>query len=402
MEKRSKIILVIFGVVVLAIVTTEIIRPKPINWRPSYTASDKVPFGCYVLYNELADLFPESEIKTIEESLYDVLVHRDTLDSFNYLMINDHIAMDEQETRQLLQFVADGNSAFLAATSVSYILADTLNLGFQSNYALQEDTVAVSLTHNRFRGSEYLYSRGLYSTHITRLDSSTTTILGYLKFERKNDLTQKVEETVKMPNFIMTQHGKGRFFIHTTPQAFTNYYLLNGNEEYVSRVFSYLNHTALYWDNYKKASRVIIDSPMRFVLNQTALRWTYYLTIAGLLLFVIFKGKREQRIIPVIPPNENSSVEFARTVGSLYYQNKNYTDLIQKKIRFLFAYIHERYYVDISEINQNTAELLAAKSGKAVTEIKILMDLILELKGKPVATEQDLIHLNNKIYAFTH
>jgi len=64
MDKRSKIILGVFCAVIIAIIVTEIVRPKPINWRPSYTASSKIPFGCYVLYNELNTLFQNHKMKT--------------------------------------------------------------------------------------------------------------------------------------------------------------------------------------------------------------------------------------------------------------------------------------------------------------------------------------------------
>ena len=78
MDRRSKIILIIFSVVLIGIIVTEIVRPKPINWSFSFTAEDKIPFGCYVLYEELPNLFPESDIDKVTESLYEVLVNRDT------------------------------------------------------------------------------------------------------------------------------------------------------------------------------------------------------------------------------------------------------------------------------------------------------------------------------------
>jgi len=145
---------------------------------------------------------------------------------------------------------------------------------------------------------------------------------------------------------------------------------------------------------------VVIDSPMRFVLNQTALKWTYYLTMVGLLLFVIFKAKREQRIIPVIKPLENSSVEFARTVGTLYHQNKDYTNLIQKKLNYFLAELRNRYFVDTSALNEKTIHQLAAKSGKSTEEVKKLIEFILYLKNKTQHTEQDTIELTKKITAF--
>ncbi|WP_350287062.1 DUF4350 domain-containing protein [uncultured Croceitalea sp.] len=400
MDKRSKIILGVFAVVLLGIIISEVTRPRPINWRPSYTADSTVPFGCYVLYNELSTLFSKSTIATVEESIYDVMTKRDTTASSNYLLINDNIPLDQQETNQLLDYVSKGNSVFIAASSFSYFLRDTLNIEIEYEYTLQEDTVMVDLTHQNFESNKFFYSRGVNKSHIVSLDTIHTTILGHIEFERTNELTGNVKEVVRQPNFIKTDFGKGSFFVNTTPEAFSNYYLLKGNEKYVSNAFSYLKDTNLYWDNYKKSGRVVITSPMRFVLNQSALKWSYYLTVVGLLLFVIFKAKREQRIIPVITPLENSSVEFAKTVGSLYHQNKDYTDLITKKLNYFLAHLRNRYYVDTAMLNEKTIQTLAAKSGKPITEVKILLEYILHLNNKTFHTEQELISLNKKITAF--
>ncbi|MDT0608553.1 DUF4350 domain-containing protein [Croceitalea rosinachiae] len=400
MDKRSKIILGLFAVVLLSIIITEITSPKPLNWRPSYTAADKIPFGCFVFYNELSQLFSESEITTVEESVYDVLVNSDSTKTSNYFFVNDNIDLDKQETNQLLKYAAQGNSVFIAASSFSYFLKDTLNIDIDYEYTLLEDTVTVDLTHKDFKEENFLFSRGINKAHFISVDTLNTTVLGHLKYEQKNELTGSVEEIVRKPNFIKTNFGKGQFFVNTTPQAFSNYYMLRGNEDYAAHTLSYLNNADLYWDNYKKAGRVVITSPMRFVLNQTALKWGYYLTMVGLLLFVIFKAKREQRIIPVINPLENSSVEFARTVGSLYHQNKDYTDLITKKLSYFLAFLRNRYYLDTSTLNEKTIQILAAKSGKSLEEVKKLIEYIIYLKNKAMHSEQNLIELNKKITAF--
>lgn len=400
MDKRSKIILGIFAVVLLSIIITEVTRPKPLNWRASYTAADKIPFGCFVFYSELSQLFSKSQITTVEESVYDVLVNSDSTKASNYFFVNDNIDLDKQETNQLLKYVARGNSVFIAASSFSYFLKDTLNIEIDYEYTLLEDTVSVDLTHKDFKNEIFLFSRGTNKAHITSIDTVNTTILGHLKYEQKNELTGTIEEVVRKPNFIKTNFGKGQFFVNTTPQAFSNYYMLRENEAYVAHTLSYLDNADLYWDNYKKAGRAVITSPMRFVLNQTALKWGYYLTIVGLLLFVIFKAKRQQRVIPVINPLENSSVEFARTVGSLYHQNKDYTDLISKKLSYFLAFLKNQYYLDTSTLNEKTIQTLAAKSGKKLEEVKKLIEYIAHLKNKVMHSEQDLVNLNKKITDF--
>ncbi|RDY58304.1 DUF4350 domain-containing protein [Flagellimonas nanhaiensis] len=401
MDRRSKIVIGIFVLAVLGIIITEIVRPKPLNWRPSYTSTDKIPFGCYVLYNELPSLFVNDTIKTIDKSVYDVLVETDTTLSSNYLFVNEFVDLDKQETNQLLDYVDRGNTVFISATGFGWELMDTLNINIASDYNLMEGTAVLSLTHKKFKQEEFKLSRGIFNSHFTSVDSTNTTILGHITYTKENYLEGQPNERVSRPNMIKTKFGKGSFIINTTPQAYSNYYMLTGNQDYVSHSFSYLpDEDLLYWDDYKKAGRVIIDSPMRFVLTQVSLKWAYYLTVIGILLFVFFRGKREQRIIPIIEPLKNSSVEFAQAVGSLYHQNKDYTDLVNKKLNYFMAYLRNRYYIDTSSLNEKTVQLLASKAGKSIKETKELIELILGLKNKKIHSEQDSIELNKKITAF--
>ncbi|NAY93177.1 DUF4350 domain-containing protein [Muricauda sp. JGD-17] len=401
MDRKSKIVIALFALVVIGIIITELVRPRPINWRPSYTAADKIPFGCYVLYNELPSLFKNESIETIDQSVYDVLVSRDTTMLSNYLLINEYIDLDRQETHQLLDYVSQGNSVFISSTGFGWELMDTLNISISSDYGLKEGTALLDLTNNKFRGQEFELSRGVFNSHFTSVDSTRTTILGHITYSKENLLESQPDEQVSKPNFIKTSFGKGNFYVHTTPQAYSNFYMLEGNHDYVTHTFSYLEDKGvLYWDNYKKSGRIIIDSPMRFVLTQSSLKWAYYLTVLGLLLFVLFRGKREQRIIPVIKPLENASVGFAQAVGSLYYQNRDYTDLINKKVNYFLAELRSKYHIDTNQLNERTIQILAAKAGKEVGETKALITFIMALKNKTSHSEEDSIELNKKITAF--
>ena len=400
MGKRSKIILGLLVAVLIGIIVTEIVRPRPINWSPSYTLASKIPFGCYVLYNELASIFPHNDIETVEENIYDVLVDRDTSTAANYILINDFIYLDEQETNQLLKFVDEGNQVFIATSNLTGKLADTLNITIEQRYDIKEDSTKASFTNAHFNEEAFYFERGVNPAYLTSIDTAKTEILGHIHVKSSTLLNNTPNEIKISPNFIKTSFGKGNFIINTLPIAYTNYYMLSDKIGYSSQSFAYLNDNTLIWDDYKKSGRKVITSPMRFVLNQPALKWSYYLTITGLLLFVIFKAKREQRIIPIIKPLENSSVEFAKTVGSLYHQKKDYTNLNHKKITYFLTHIRNRFYVNTTVLDEKLIAQLNAKAGKSIEETKDLIEFILSLKNKPIHSEQDAIVLAKKINTF--
>jgi hypothetical protein len=115
---------------------------------------------------------------------------------------------------------------------------------------------------------------------------------------------------------------------------------------------------------------------------------------------VLFKGKREQRIIPIIEPLKNSSVEFTRTVGSLYFQHSDFSNIIAKKITYFLEEIRSRYYLDTQDLSEDFIQKLAVKSSNNEDETRKLITFIKHLKGKSVHSEQDLIALNKKIDNF--
>ena len=135
-------------------------------------------------------------------------------------------------------------------------------------------------------------------------------------------------------------------------------------------------------------------------MSQPALRITWRLMLLGLLLYLIFKGKREQRIIPIIKKPENTTVEFAQSISSLYFQDGDSVDLVQKKITYFLDHIRNTYNIDTQEINSSFIEKLYNKSGKDKELIAKIVHLIIDFEKNQQADEQVLINLDKWIQTF--
>ena len=135
-------------------------------------------------------------------------------------------------------------------------------------------------------------------------------------------------------------------------------------------------------------------------MSQPALRITWRLMLLGLLLYLIFKGKREQRIIPIIKKPENTTVEFAQSISSLYFQDGNSVDLVRKKITYFLDHIRNTYNIDTQEINSSFIEKLYNKSGKDKELIAKIVHLIIDFEKNQQADEQALINLDKWIQTF--
>ncbi len=393
LDKRSKRVLWIFGIALLGIVITELVRPKPIDWRASYTYVDKIPFGGFVLFEEVSSLFKNAEIEKIDKDPYVFLTDSTYEQNSAYVFINDEVFFDNRQVDEILKYVENGNTVFVSSRSVSYILRDSLHIDSSANYNILEEEL-----HPKFfspslkQDSLPAFKKGVFKAYFVEIDTLKTTALGY--YDSKNP---KLEEL----NYVKVNYGKGKFLLHNLPEAFSNYYLLKDNEQYAANVLSYIDTDKIYWDEYLKSGRKVVTSPMRFILDQAPLTWAYYVLIGGLLIFVLFKGKRQQRVVEVIEPLENTSVEFTKTIGDLYFQHKDFSNIIAKKITYFLETLRSKYFLTTNDFTEDFIKKLALKSGNTFEKTQKLMHLIKHLKEKSVHSETDLLELNKKIEAFT-
>lgn len=392
LDKRSKKVLWIFGLALLLIVVTELVRPKPMDWRSSYTSFDKIPFGGFVLFEEAPSLFKNSDIKKVDKDPYIFLKDSTYSKKSAYIFINDEISLDKRQVDEILKYAERGNTVFMSSRSVGYILRDSLKLFTSTNYTILEEELHPELFSKVLKHDTVpRFKKRVFKSTFSKIDTLQTTVLGY--FETKNP---RLEEL----NYIKVKFGQGQFLLHTIPEAFSNYYLLKENAQYAANVLSYIHADQIYWDDYIKSGRKVVTSPMRFILNQEPLTWAYYLLLGGLLIFVLFQGKREQRIVEIIEPLKNTSVEFTQTIGDLYFQHKDYSNIIAKKITYFLENLRSKYYINTNELSEDFINKLALKSGNPFEKTQELIQFIAHLKQKSVHSEADLLELNKKIEAF--
>lgn len=397
MDKRSKRILLAFAIAIITLAFVETVKPKPINWSSSYTSVDKIPFGSYIFYNELADFYNQVPVERITEDPYEFLRTANYGTNELYILLNDQVTIDVAQYSKLAEFVSVGNTVLISGYQYGQPIEDSLGIWATVDYSIQEPTISANFFNPSLKlDSAAVYERGMNRASIFGIDSTTTTALGYIN---QTDFIQQQNGDVL--NFVRIPHGDGYFYFHTLPQAFSNYYLLNNNQHYAQRVLSYFDPDKIYWDEYIKSGRIYIDSPLRFVLMQPALKWAYYLTLLGLFLFMVFKGKREQRIVEVVKPLSNDSKDFAATIGDMHFQYKDYGNIIAKRITYFLERVRSEYFIDTTELDTDFTTRLAQKAGQPLADATALVDQINKLKAKALHTEQDLIKLNNLLEKFT-
>ncbi|WP_294821152.1 DUF4350 domain-containing protein [uncultured Flavobacterium sp.] len=384
---RKTIFFIALPAGVLIIITALLsLMPKEPDWTPTYNPKDKIPLGTYVLDKEAPFLFKNQEIKKFSVTAYEYFDQK--FDHGNntykvkgtYLDIKDHSTIDEQSAMELLYFAEHGNTVFLGMQTFPQALLDTLDLQLSRGIYVQ-DSVQLDLQRDDKR---YWYGKGMGHVVFDSIEKSQATILGF-------------QETPagKKPNFIRVAFGDGQFFFHTQPAVFSNYHLLKKDHyTYAEDALSYIPKGSIYWHS---GFRNLSKGTLSYIKGQPALNAAMWLGIIGILIFIFFNAKRKQRIIPEIKPLANTTVDFTKTIGNLYYQEGDHHTIIEKKIIYFLEHIRNEYLIDTYALDDDFTEKLHLKTGKQVEDIQKAIQLIKKHRHQFQSTEADVIEINKAI-----
>ncbi len=403
MFKGSKKYIFIVSLCFIGLILLQVMAPKPINWAQTFMKKDIIPFGTSALYDVLPSIFPGQEINTEMFPIYNVLNDQDLTKS-NYIIINNTFEPDKLDTRELLEFAKNGNSIFIAANYFSGKFADTLKLETDNYYGIEEtfendsislsqfykpyDTAVINFTNPLLkRKTNYVYSKGIDNTYFKSFDTSKTIVLG-------NTIDNKI-------NFIKINWGKGNIYLSTVPEVFTNYLFVNKqNYDYSYKALSYLPNQTVIWDEHYKAGNIKKESSLRVIFNNPALKSAYYVLLLSLLLFIIIGIKRKQRIIPVVEPLRNTTLDFVDIVGTLYYQTGNHKNIADKKIVYFLEYIRSTFQVKTNLYDDVFIDRITNLSGIERQKVHDLFYYFADISVKSAISQQELLKLNRMIEEF--
>ena len=372
-------------------------KPKKVNWFPSYALHHKIPFGSYV-FNEQLERISDTII-AVDRPPFEYLKNNSI--SGTYLFYNGGINYGEQELNSLLNWVSKGNTLVVSAVDFEGKLLDTLNLKTKSinntdnfNNTHQVKLVNPILDHTTI----YTYDRPITFFYFNEIDTTNTSILSFIDKQREGSESSKTT----LVNALKQPFGNGEIILNTFPQAFTNYFILNSpNQNYTAGLMSYIDiNQPIYIDTYYKTGKKFYTSPMYLFLNTESLKWAYYSILIGVLIYIIFEGKRKQRAIPIVKPLNNQTVDFTRTIANMYYENGKHKDITQHKVQHFLEYIRNTMHLSTSTINHSFIKNLAARSNNSVEDTQTLFKLITSLNQKIKIENEELERLNTLIEQF--
>ncbi|HEY6976092.1 MAG TPA: DUF4350 domain-containing protein [Chitinophagaceae bacterium] len=388
--KENKIFIFILAALLALYVVAQLNQPKKFDWKPTLRNNDKNPFGSFIPYTELKQLFATAHIQSHKIPLYNVL-HNSIERKSAYIFLEPEFDPGKVDLEELLKYVQKGNIVFLSSFDIDKKLLDTLGLKMQVFPRLVEkDSTSVNFVNPSLRAKEnYKFRRSTIDGFFNEVKKDSTVVLG---------ITQD-----SMPDFVKVPFGEGFFLLHAAPLCFSNYFMLyKNNGDYLAKALSYISPTitTLHWDEYYKTGREGANTPFRFFLSNSFLKWALWLTIIAFAIFVLFEMKRRQRIIPVVEPLRNTTLDFVETVSSVYYSQHDNNSIARKKIQFWLDHIRQRYYLSTQKTDDTFVQQLQRKSGASKDLIEAILKNISRAEAQPRVTDDLLAELSNRIDQF--
>lgn len=381
MSKTFKIYAVIFIIILIVMGMFEMNKKPVLDWRKNYNVEKKTPFGLYIFDQESTALF-KGKLEKVRVSPYTYYQKNQYKKPHNILIIQKKL--DDVSWEYIINEVDNGSDVMWFTNDTTAKLRDTL--GFRFKTVSFEDNYYLQLTDKKLTGSRLLIDKLPDNQGFSYIRSDIE-ILGKTLHKKSNN------ESSISADFVKINFGKGHFYVHSEPLILTNYYFLKSKNKYLENVLSYLPDRQTVW--FVETDMPLSMSPMRFILNNPPLRYAWYLLLLGLLIFVLFNAKRKQRIVPVIEPLKNTSLDFIRSIGNLYLQEGDFHEMMAKKAQYFLNRIRMDLLIDTQHLDEQFIIKLHLKTGKNIELIKEAVALV--KKGQdPYASvmKEDLIKMN--------
>jgi len=376
---RFYVIILLLSIVLF--VFAEWIKPREISWKTSFSSHDKMPYGTYVLVKTLPQLFPGKQITINKANYYELL---NDSSSGGIIIIHKEFVTDSYSIEALLDFVYDGGEIFISAFEFEQQLLDTLGLDIKYDYSWKENKIYFNFIDSHIKNDTNYTIKYQYSSYFNVDSCNNYEAIGSLKNGHVN--------------FIKIHFGDGTLFLNTTPLAFTNYNILAGNTiDYVEKSFSFMTIDNIVWDEFLQNHQTQNKSILQYISSNPSLKVAYYVSTILLILFAIFYGKRRQKLIPIVEPLKNTSLDFVDTISKLYLQQQKHHDIANKLILYFLDYNFLRYKIRSRNLDEELIRKLSLQSGKNIDEVRSLIVLMQDYKKSTKISSTQLLNLNKKI-----
>lgn len=382
-------------------------REKRPDERVTLRKKDKIPYGTWVAFRSLPQLFPGASVYTSRKEPGSWTSVTEEESGQLFIAITNAFMADEYEMEKLLAFAENGNDVFISTRSVSGDVEKMLECRVM-NYRLPDlfedekeklggrgDSFCVVLKHPPFNErSVYRYPGLSNDASFSRINERVTDELGN-------------EETGRT-NFIHLRAGKGNFYLHLAPLAFSNYFLLHKkNMTYYEKILSVVDPGTkkIVWDEYylnrkEGGQREKKKSWISVLFRYPGLKAALITALLTLLLFLLLEMRRKQRYIPVVAKPRNDSLDFVKTIGRLYYDKSDHRNLCRKMGSYFLEHVRSRYKLPTGSLDDEFINNLQFKTGAEEGELRKIVTFIKYAEDAPDVSQAEVAEFHKLLEGF--
>ena len=374
------------------------------NWAPdNIDIVSKTPYGGFI-FSEFLD--SQFETQYINEPIREFMNYARFWEGNNvYLIYAYDMHVTQWDISELIQFVEYGNDAIIIC---EYPATEILGKFMWRDY---KDTIANSLDVwiNAEGGSSKKYPLAYLKRQDTISYAFRVLSDQFFYKDVRKDVQPLISANGASLGYSIPK-GAGEFHFISAPMLFSNIHIKQPKvQRMVENLFSRFRNKTFYIDQYSdhRPEAFVIeedfnspeDGPLGYVFSNTALSWSYTILLVAGMLFLLFTTKRKQRIIPLMKSDENTSMEFVKTVSHLYLSKKRHSKLVAQKKKVFMHFVRQRYFIVGNEATDEYKTQLLLKSGVD----RALIDRIFDGFNQAmihVTTAEALITLHNDIEEF--
>ena len=353
-------------------------QPKPIHWFVTLKTDDHSPFGSFILNERATDLFDNWTVSYTTISQF----KRDE----NLLIMAERAEIQHADFARLNELLDEGSEIFIAAGEFGQLMEDSL--GFSTDYGF------------RFFGASLLESAEQQITIGAQSYKFPVEMMTNHFILENSSIWDIIASTENGPIAIGREIGDGKIVLVSNPLLFTNFGLLyNENHEVAEKLLGNISQEPLHYTMFYQFGRPEASTPLRYLLSQKALKWSVYLAMLAIVVYLCIDSWRKQRSIPIVLPPTNSSIEYAQTLGGLFQREGNHYKTALKLINHFFGEIRERFWLE-PEFSEKFYYQLAGKSGVDNDHVIQTFRFIEQVRKTPALSEEQLVELSQKIDVF--
>ena len=405
---------IIIGLVVIGLIVLFALFYSPekqYKWYTTYSHNQNQPYDFSLFKAIVKQSYDFQEIG--EHGLAKKLSAIENPKEANYIFVGRYPYHSKADAAALYDFVAQGAVAFILSENVP----DSILRTFVDEYdcrdamlnrrrlgSIDEANIKVGFVHPNLRAANYAFSfKG-------GIEDTSSYFWGYIDnhyYEEaycsgQNAFTKvgyfKNSDGYEYANFVRAKIGNGAIYWHSNPILFSNLYMSNATNEagfdYVDKILAHGNGNKVIWDlastmsprpddnerppsNYEKPK-----TPMEYIFSQPALTWAWLLLIGLAVLYGLFGAKRRQRVIPIVETNHNTSLEFVKTIGRLYFQQQNHSIIFEKIMQLFLSHLRQRYAIVVRDMDEATIQRIVVRSDVPADTISAIFSSYTQLSNK--------------------